>query len=150
MLKLYKHCQKRLQIREKLWLFWCHFGRYGKISKNRRTNPYHFSKLLEQDNFLGGKRSYRWQRNTAVTTKTGIFKIPAIRLAPIEAEERLHHDDDSDEDEEETIPLHINKNTTQQRPTQYYNKQQNRKDSLLSEHFIFKIFWTQQNPHNRT
>ena len=43
-------------------------------------------------------------RQYEIKTKTGTFTIPAIRLAPIETEERLHHDDDdddSDEDEEE-------------------------------------------------
>ena len=50
---------------------------------------------------------YRRQRETQqprqyeVKTRTGIFKIPAIRLAPKETEERLHNDDDSDEEEEE-------------------------------------------------
>ena len=39
-------------------------------------------------------------RQNEVKTKTGTFTIPAIRLALIEAEECLHHDD-SDEDEEE-------------------------------------------------
>ena len=39
-------------------------------------------------------------RQYEVKTRTGIFKIPAIRLAPIETEERLHHDDDSDGEEE--------------------------------------------------
>ena len=49
-----------------------------------------------EDNDTQQPRQYK------VKTKTGTFTIPAIRLAPIEAEERLHHDDDdSDEDEEE-------------------------------------------------
>ena len=40
-------------------------------------------------------------RQYEVKTKTRTFKIPAIRLAPRETEERLHQDDDSDEDEPE-------------------------------------------------
>ena len=40
-------------------------------------------------------------RQYKIKTKTGTFTNSAIRLAPIEAEEGLHHDDDSDKDEEE-------------------------------------------------
>ena len=36
-----------------------------------------------------------------VKTKTGTFTIPAIRLEPIEAGERVHQDDDDDSDEDE-------------------------------------------------
>ena len=40
-------------------------------------------------------------RQYEIKTKTGIFTILAIRLAPIEAEKGAHLDDDSDEDDEE-------------------------------------------------
>ena len=55
--------------------------------------------------------SFRRQRRTAVTSvrsedKNGTFKISAIRLALIEAEERIQHDDDSDDDAEEAKPLY--------------------------------------------
>ena len=36
-------------------------------------------------------------RQHEVKTNAGTFKIPGIRLAPIEAEERLHHDDSDEE-----------------------------------------------------
>ena len=53
--------------------------------------------------------SYRQQRHTAaVSTKsrqTGNYEIPAVRLVPIEAEERLHHGEDSDGNEEQEAKI---------------------------------------------